>query len=150
LGRQVSVDVPVATVLTELERQKLVAVDGEEGGIRLVADGFVAQPGSLAALEAFDKNLAAHLDAAIANLTAEDGPPHLERAIHYSHLCPASVQELEAKARDLATEALTQLNREALARQERDADASDAVTRFSFGTYLHSGRMDPPPSDEDE
>ena len=150
LVKRVSVDVPVATVLQELSRLGLVEI-GADGAIRLVSEAYLAKPGTLAALEAFEKNLAAHLDAATRNLITADAPPFMERGVHYNRLSEQSVRELQEMASRIAGEALLAINKAALARQTRDAEKPENSRRFSFGVYLHESEAKAPaPETPDE
>ena len=86
----------------------------------------------------FARNLGDHLAAAGENLLAESTAPFLERAVFYNNLRAGSVDEIEARARALAAEALGALNRMGFARQSDDAAHPDeASERFRFGIYFY-------------
>ena len=91
----------------------------------------------------FARNIGDHIAAAVENVLTEAGPaPFLERAVFYNKLSGASVDEIEAQARALALELLTELNRQGYARQSADARRADeggeeANQRFRFGVYFY-------------
>lgn len=134
LVRATRVDLPPATLLEHVVG---------EGAVRRCADGrleLVRQtlgPGAGAAdkLEAFARNLSAHLSAATANL---ETLTHFERALHVNRLSEASVAALRDEAHRAAEQLLADLNRRALALQDSDAGgdaAADASGRFVFGAF---------------
>lgn len=150
----VSTDVRPRTVLDELQRLGIVALDEATDTVALLAEAFVpghTDPELLAFLEA---NLHDHLAAAAANLLAEPGAPRrLERAVFYNNLRAADVDRIEAEARTLALAALRHLNGLALELRQAGrpgldagpgpdpapapaADADPARERFRFGLYF--------------
>jgi hypothetical protein len=148
LVAEVSADVRPRTVLDELERQGLVAVDADADTVTLLAEAFVPCQGDSAMLQLFAANLHDHAAAAAANLLAEDGRPvFLERAVYYNHLSATSVAELEREARERGIAALVELNALALARQDADATSPDADQRFRFGVYFYRAPQSNRPAD---
>ena len=85
----------------------------------------------------FGKNLRDHIAAGADNL-AGGRPPHFDRSVYYDRLSPDSVTELKALAGELGMEALTRLNRRALARQKADSARKDADYRINFGIFHYS------------
>ena len=80
------------------------------------------------------RNLHDHIAAAVANIL-EEKPRFFERAVHYDGLSPELARRLEARAREIAMEALQQANREAHAACETDP-GGDA--RWNFGIYIYA------------
>ncbi|MEX3009740.1 DUF6502 family protein [Hoeflea sp. TYP-13] len=136
LVRDARIDLPAATVLDALLKEGAVTVKEPET-VHLVQDAFIADPDSEAMIAAYEKNLLAHLQAATDNLLATDGEDrNFERAAHFSHLSDESVAELVRLARERSEEVLKELNRHAMALQQRDAKKSNQQGRFSLGAYI--------------
>lgn len=129
-------DVRPRTVLDELLRQDLVRDDPETGLLSLHPDAVVGAEDLDQKILFFAANVGDHLGAAAQNLL-EPERTTLERAVFYNRLRPASVEEVEALARELGQSALLRLNREARQRQDRDSDAPEATHRFRFGIYFY-------------
>lgn len=140
LVRDARVDLPAATVLDALIRERAVEID-PRNRVRLVRDAFIADPDSEAMISAYEKNLMAHLQAATDNLLADetDGR-NFERAAHFSHLSDESVEELTRLARERSEAVLRELNSQALALQQRDVQSGDPQGRFSLGAYIFGKR----------
>lgn len=133
LVRSSRLDLPPATVLGALRDQGAVTEDGNL--ISLVNDIYLASPDTEASLIAFEKNLAAHLDAATENLlTKEFAAPFLERAAHFNQLSDASLATLDTEARQAAMDMLRTLNARALELQQ--SDAGKGTGRFTIGAYV--------------
>ena len=81
----------------------------------------------------FGRNLHDHFAAAAENIL-RPSPRFLERAVHYDGLSEELAGKLEARARELAMEALTQANREAHAACRDDAGGTH---RWNFGLYVY-------------
>ncbi|MEE7491834.1 DUF6502 family protein [Methylobacterium oryzae] len=82
----------------------------------------------------FGRNLHDHIAAAVANILG-DAPRFLERAVHYDGLSKDLAIRLEARAREIAMEALQQANREAHAACETDPGGTH---RWNFGLYVYT------------
>ncbi|MEE7450555.1 hypothetical protein MRF4_23620 [Methylobacterium radiotolerans] len=82
----------------------------------------------------FGRNLHDHIAAAVANILG-DAPRFLERAVHYDGLSEDLAIRLEARAREIAMEALQQANREAHAACETDPGGTH---RWNFGLYVYT------------
>lgn len=137
LVASVSTDIRSRTVLDELLRQKIVALDDAGTTVSLNPETVLgpADPGQQ--LHFFAANLSDHISAAAANLLDETRePPFLERAVFYNRLAPGSVDGIEAEARRTALKALDTLNRLGHTRQAADRDDPDAIERFRFGVYF--------------
>ncbi|MGT2482215.1 DUF6502 family protein [Methylobacterium oryzae CBMB20] len=93
----------------------------------------------------FGRNLHDHIAAAVANIVG-DGPRFLERAVHYDGLSEELATRLEARAREIAMEALQQANREAHAACQTDPGGDH---RWNFGLYVYTEAAPPArPADE--
>ncbi len=151
LVASVSTDLRPRTVLDELLRLGLVALEEETDSVRLLADGYLPAGGGAEALDFFGRNLHDHLAAGVANLLAGPGDRrHLERAVYYGGLTPADVDALEAEARTLALAALRHLNSLAHERQAAARDMQGPKERFRFGTFFWREDASEPPPREDQ
>lgn len=81
----------------------------------------------------FGRNLHDHVAAAAANIIGT-GPRFLERAVHYDGLSEELASKLEARARELAMDALAQANREAHTACRTDPGGRH---RWNFGLYVY-------------
>lgn len=141
LAKSISQDIRPRTMLDEMLRQSLIRQEG--GDLYLDADAFLGPADLEQKVFFFAENVGDHLAAAVDNLLAEE-PKFLERAVFYNRLRPASVDEIEAKARDLGATVLVELNKEALARQTADLDDEDGTERFRFGVFFYREGADDP------
>jgi hypothetical protein len=96
LARSVTQDVHPRTLLDELCRLGLVAVEGAE--VRLLGERVVAGGDSERAYRFLGSNVGDHLRAGVANLLA-DAPPHLEQAVFADELSAESMAAFHALAR---------------------------------------------------
>lgn len=87
----------------------------------------------------FGRNLHDHIAASVANIVGPT-PRFLERAVHYDGLSAELAQRLEARARELAMEALQQANREAHAACATDPGGDH---RWNFGLYVYAEAVAP-------
>ncbi|WP_298824517.1 DUF6502 family protein [uncultured Piscinibacter sp.] len=136
LAREVSLDVHPRTVMEELLRLGLVAVEGEL--LIPVSTAFV--PGSrldqLTAL--FSANAADHMAAAVHNLTL-DAPRYLEQSVFADGLGAESVDLLHEHARAAWQEAFEMMVKEARKRVAADARVPEGEQqRMRFGVYFYS------------
>ena len=141
----VSTDVRPRTILDELLRNGIVALDEESDEVSLRVEALLAREGD-ERFHFFARNIGDHIAAAVENILTEEGPaPFLERAVFYNNLRAASVDKIETRARVLAGEILAELNRMGYARQTADAEDADAESgsgegraqeRFRFGVYF--------------
>ncbi len=116
-----------------------VATLDTDGRVRLEQVAFIPQADRETQLYYFARNLHDHARAAVANVTAPGDPPCLERSVHYDGLSAAAAERMTAMARDVATAALLDVNRQALAIADAD-DAADPLgerrCRVNLGVYL--------------
>lgn len=130
----VSKDIRARSVLDEWRRLGIVEVD-EDGWVRLVVEAFVPAKGFDEKAHYFGRNLHDHMEVGVRNLQGE-GPPTLERSVHYSGLSEASIDELGGLAEKLGMETLQTLNRRAQELQSQDAQKAGAGFRMNFGLYF--------------
>lgn len=141
LVSSVSTDVRPRTILDELRRKGIVELDEDSDEVGLRVEALLPRDAD-ERFHFFARNIGDHVAAAVENVLTEEGPaPFLERAVFYNKLSGASVDEIEARARALALELLTELNRLGYARQSADArkedgGGEDANQRFRFGVYF--------------
>ncbi|MDR7035591.1 hypothetical protein J2X36_000326 [Methylobacterium sp. BE186] len=126
-------DLRPRAVLDEWLDRGLATVDGE-GRIVLAESAYVPKGGGEPQLYYFGRNLHDHIAASVANIVGE-APRFLERAVHYDGLSEELAKRLEARAREIAMEALRQANREAHAACETDPGGSH---RWNFGLYVYA------------
>ncbi len=154
LAREASRDVHPRTLLEELERLHLVAVEPEQ--VRLLSDRFVPPVHDPEAVGTMAVNVADHIAAAVGNLLADTpAQRQLEQSVFAEGLRPESAEHLGQVARQLWGVALEGMVREARACIALDAAAalderglqptdtdpahpSDVRnTRIRFGIYYH-------------
>jgi len=139
LVESVTRDVRPRVVLDEWLDRGLVTRD-EKDRIVLADTAFVPRSGSDQQLYYLGRNLHDHIAAAVANV--ESSPPRfLERAVHYDGLSQSVAAALEARSREIATEALQTANREAHAATSPEPDGD---WRWIFGVYVYSERVEEP------
>ena len=132
-------DMRARAVLDEWLDRALVEVDGD-GLIRLKDAAFVPRAGDEQQLYYFGRNLHDHIAAAVTNIMG-DQPRFLERAVHYDGLSADVVRRLEERSRALATQALTEANREAHLAADSDEGGR---WRWNFGVYVYAEQLPPP------
>ena len=126
------VDLPPATVLDHLLQEG--AVEERKGVLHLVRRTLGAGADAQSTLDAYERNVAAHIEAATENLI---GPKQLERALHVNRLSPASLEILEKEASEAAQNMLVAFNNRALELQDEDMNtAPDATGRFTLGAFV--------------
>jgi hypothetical protein len=135
LARQVSSDVHPRTLLAEMQRLGLVAVDGDT--VRLQAQAFVPQEGFEEMAELLSANVSDHLAAAVHNLHG-DAPKFLEQSVFGGGLSQKSADALGTIARKLWKDAFRQMAAEASAHLKRDAKGDDTSMRMRFGIYFYA------------
>ncbi len=133
LVASVTRDVRPRAVLDEWLDRGLVALDGE-GRVVLGESAYVPRGGDDQQLYYLGRNLHDHIAAAVANVEGET-PRFLERAVHYDGLSQDLAKRLEARSREIATEALQSANREAHAGCETD---EPGAWRWNFGVYVYA------------
>ena len=76
------------------------------------------------------------LSAAVANISAGDTAPFLDRSVHYDKLTLNQVRDLEAFARDVAVRALLEVNRKALELIDAAPTGDEPTHRLNFGAFV--------------
>ncbi|MGI4800760.1 MAG: DUF6502 family protein [Janthinobacterium lividum] len=137
LVASVTKDFRPRTVLEQWISQGLVSID-PSGNIVLQQEFLVPKPGQAEQLFYFSRNLHDHIAAAVANITASDVAPFLDRSVHYDRLSPDAAQRLRAHARNVAQCMLLNINREALRLVDADIPEGDTTERVNVGVYLFS------------
>ena len=143
LVRELNRDIRPRTILDELLRQGLVSED-DAGLLQLRTDRVFGPDRNDQKILFFAENIGDHLAAASANLASDD-PPFFERAVFYNNLTAASVDEIEAHARQDGQALLVALNGAAKDLQVRDADATEPKQRFRVGLYFYREEDDASP-----
>lgn len=131
-------DLRPRAVLDEWLDRGLATLD-PEGRIVLAQGAYVPKGGGEPQLYYFGRNLHDHIAASVANIVGE-APRFLERAVHYDGLSEDLAKRLEARAREIAMEALQQANREAHAACQTDPGGSH---RWNFGLYVYAEDVPP-------
>lgn len=135
LVRLARIDMAPGTVLNTLLDQKIVEQD-DAGALRLLTHAFLPSGGGAEQVAAYQATLSAHLTAATQNLLAESGARrNFDRAVRYSHLSDASVEELRKISDEKAQALLQEINALARDLQERDQNGGHAG-RFAMGAYV--------------
>lgn len=132
----VNTDIRPRTVLDELTRQGLAQHDTDKDLVTLDTDAFLGPADFEQKAHFFAHNVGDHISAATENLL-QTPAPFIERAVFYNRLRSSSVDEIEAEARRLGGEALSELNRLGYARQSTDMEAEEATERFRFGIFFY-------------
>ena len=84
----------------------------------------------------FARNLHDHIAAAVANISATDAAPFLDRSVHYDGLTAEQAQALQEYARAAAIQALLDVNRHALNLVEGTRPPAAGGRRVNFGIYI--------------
>jgi hypothetical protein len=136
LVESVSKDIRPRAVLEEWLRLGVVTLDAEDQ-VHLVEHAFVPARGLEEKSFYLGKNIGDHLAAVGFNLL--DGkPPFLDRSVYCDGLSPGSVEKLRALSRELAINAMQEINRTALDLQEADQGRADASQRMTFGVFYYA------------
>ena len=135
LVRLARIDMAPGTVLKTLLDQNIVE-QGQDGDLRLLTHAFLPSGGGAEQVAAYQATLSAHLLAATQNLLAEPGARrNFDRAVRYSHLSEASIEELRKVSDEKAQALLQEIN--ALARSLQDKDQGKGHSgRFVTGAYV--------------
>jgi len=146
LARSVTQDVHPRTLLEELCRLGLAAVDEETDTVSLLRDTFVPRNDQSRMLGFLGANVGDHMAAAVANVLAQT-PPFVEQAVFADELSQESTMELRALVAARWKELLTALvpSIQALidadAKAGRKADRRARVGLYSFHAPM-AGRAD--------
>ena len=136
LVASVTTDIRPRAVLDDLLGHGVVYVDSDDQ-VRLRAEAFIPRPGGEEQLFYFARNLHDHVAAAVANISATEAAPFLDRSVHYDRLTLVQAKALEDYARAAAMQALLDVNRRALELVDEPAEDDGAnYRRINFGVYL--------------
>jgi uncharacterized protein DUF6502 len=136
LVESVSKDIRPRSVLDEWLRLGVVALDAEDRVVLRTA-AFVPRRGFDEKAFYLGHNVHDHVAAATHNLL-EEGPPFMERSVHYDELGERSVEELKELAARAGMDALNEVNRKAMACETRDRGDAGPRRRITFGVYFYS------------
>lgn len=137
----VSKDIRARAVLDEWLRLGVVTLDAKDC-VHLVEHAFIPARGMEEKCFYLGKNIGDHMAAAAHNLL-DSQPPFLERSVYCDGLSPESVETLRLLAREMAVNAMQEINRRALDLQEVDLGRSDAGQRMTFGVYYYAEDVRP-------
>ena len=135
LVESVSKDIRPRSVLDEWLRLGVAELDARDRVVLRTA-AFVPRRGFDEMAFYLGHNVHDHLAAAAHNVLAE-GRPFLERSVHYDALGGRSIEELAELAARTGMEALTQVNRKAIACEARDRGEA-SKQRMTFGVYFYA------------
>lgn len=146
LASTVTRDVHARTLLTEMQRLRLVEHDERKDTVRLLVEAFVPRDDLPRMLGFLGDNVGDHLRGAVRNVLG-GGDEHFEQALFADELSAGSVQAarelITAQWRSLLTTLVPQL--EALMAQDREAGRpQDQAVRI--GLYSWARPMQAPPS----
>lgn len=141
-------DTLVAEVCRQDIRPRVILDEWIQLGVaRLENDHVVLNTGAFTPERGFDekvfffgKNLQDHVAAGADNLRGRESP-HFDRSVYYDQLSPDSIGELKDLAGELGMQALTRLNRRALALQKADSARStrnESRYRINFGIFNYT------------
>lgn len=125
-------DIRPRVILDEWLRLGIAHLENEQ--VVLNTGAFTPQQGFDEKAFFFGKNLQDHIAAGTHNLLGHK-PSYFDRSVYYDGLSQQAVSELSELANQLGMEALTAMNKAALAYQQRDAGAEE--------TRPHSARSEP-------
>lgn len=140
LAREVSTDVHPRTLLDELLRLELVALDGDL--VLVVNRARLPAPSIEERAAVFSTNAADHIAAAVHNLTL-GGPKFLEQSVCVDGLSQHSAEHLHGVARALWQDAFDSMVSKARERVQADAPVN-ADARIRFGVYYYSEAVSAP------
>lgn len=138
LAKQVRKDVHPRTMLDALEAAGTVAVT-EDGDVELRQSSYQPLSGSDDQIAYLSRNVADHLAVATDNVLGEN-PPRFERAVHYSGLTQAEIEDLTLAHHEGQMALFEALSEKAAAMKALPRDG--ARFRFRAGAYFYPGEDD--------
>ncbi|MEX2131106.1 MAG: DUF6502 family protein [Pseudohongiellaceae bacterium] len=138
-------DIRPRVILDEWLRLGVAHIDSN-GNVVLNSGAFTPDQGYDEKLFFFGKNIHDHISAGTHNLLGQK-PSHFDRSVYYDGLTRESISVLTNLANSLGMKALTDMNREALKRQDKDKDQSRAHYRMNFGIFNFNAESDSARSD---
>lgn len=140
-------DIRPRVILDEWLRLGIARQD-KEGRVCLNTGAFTPDKGFDEKVFFFGKNLHDHICASAHNLAGRT-PSYFDRSVYYDKLSQASIQELAKLANETGMDALTRMNKAALALQQRDQSASDRNYRMNFGVFNYNAELAPESQGDD-
>ncbi|HVZ06940.1 DUF6502 family protein [Rhodopila sp.] len=137
LVASVTSDIRSRVVLDDWLSKGVVRIDDHDRVV-LNADAFIPRPGADEQLFYFARNLQDHAAAAVANISAAEKAPFLDRSVHYDGLSATQAIELEAYARAEAIRVLLEVNRRAASVAGEGVVPAPAGRRVNLGIYLYT------------
>ena len=134
LARDVRRDVHPRTMLDELLATGTVAINEANQSVQLIKSSYQPLAGSEQQLAYLANNFGDHLSAATENVLGHT-PPHFERAVHYTGLTAAQIDELKADYNAGQMALLEQLSQKAAAMKK--LPSGGATDRFRAGGYFY-------------
>ena len=138
MARYVSVDVHPRTVLAELQRLGIAAV--QDGVVTLLRHAFVANPSTREAQALVADGVADHIAAGVHNLTSGEDRQYLEQAVFADGLTQASAYQLEKLSTELWNDVMTRQVQAAVPLCEAD-EALGGDHRLRLGMFCYSEPM---------
>lgn len=136
----ISKDIRSRAVLDEWLRLGVARLD-EEDRVHLIESAFIPVQGFDEKAFYFGKGVHDHLAAASHNMLGQR-PAFLDRMAYYDGLTPDSAAELRDLARELAAQALQEINSKALELQAQDGEKENSRSRVTFGAYFYAAEDD--------
>jgi hypothetical protein len=148
LVASISKDIRARSLLDEWVRLGVAKID-QQDRVVLSSSAFVPSRGFDEKAFYFGHNLHDHIAAAAHNVQGE-GPPYLERSVHYEGLEAASVAGLKELAEKAGMEAVQSVYRESKERESRDRKGEGPKQRITFGIYFYNEPVSPKPAKKDK
>ena len=117
-----------------------IATQDEQGRIHLNTGAFTPDKGFDEKAFYFGKNLHDHISASAHNLLGNT-PSYFDRSVYYDNLSKESIAKLAEMANNTGMQALTQINKTALALQQQDQDKDDRNYRMNFGVFNYNAQL---------
>lgn len=152
LAQAITRDVHPRSLLDELLRLGVAALDRERDSVRLVRDAFVPQGDAARMVATLGRNVGSHFAAAVDNVVHDDRR-HFEQAIFADGLSEASLEQLRGLVRDQWQALMDSLVPALEAMVDRDARAAEAGPdpapprqRIRLGLYSFAQPQQPAPT----
>ncbi len=123
-----------------------IATQDAQGCVLLNTGAFTPDKGFDEKAFYFGKNIHDHISASAHNLLGNT-PSYFDRSVYYDKLSKESIAKLAELANDSGMQALTKINKAALALQQKDQDKDDRNYRMNFGIFNYNALL---PSDSAE
>ena len=140
-------DIRPRVILDEWLHLGIATLDAE-GRVCLNTGTFTPEKGFDEKVFFFGKNLHDHICASAHNL-AGNTPSYFDRSVYYDKLSQSSVEALAKLANEAGMEALTRMNKAALALQQSDESGADRNYRMNFGVFNYNAELAPEKEGDD-